>query len=376
MHRSVTCVAILAISACHGDAPRGGTGAASSDGSGSSGAGSSADAALSACTETPIFPPRSTGDSGNDLYRKIVVDPATHDLYFSDLHTIYRVAAGGGEPQVVLPRAKGGGRQFWLAPDRLLVAGNDVWLDNKVHAVLFTMPRGGGDLQPMIDVPAGDVRTFRSVEDIEIIGDDVYWRLDEGTRGGHDTTHTLLTTSWTHPGQPRVLYTTKLNASGDLLTSGSVIAGGRVYLLEDRGKSADPHAATVIDLATGAVSQADPGLNGYVVDGDANWILVRHDSSKDGKMGLIRMRPDGSQAVQIGTSLRPHLATRGDTWALADHNGKTATTEVSVIAASGEKKLLGCVNGDATVHAIAIGDDAIYVSVFRNNKATILRFAR
>lgn len=382
MHRSVTCVAILAISACRGDAPRGGTGTASGNGSGSVSVGAAVSASASgssdtpgACTETPLFPARATGDSGNDLYRKIIVDPATHDVYFSDLHTIYRAPNAGGEPVVVLPRAKGGGHQFWLTPDLLVLAGNDVWLD-KVRAVVFTTPRHGeGGLQPVIDVPADDVRTWHGVNDVTIVGDDVYWQLDEGTRGTREKTHTFLTTSWTHPAPPKVLYTTKFDVSGDLVTPAFVVAAGRVYVHEDRGKSGAEHTVT-IDLATGTVSQDDGSAGGFVMGGDARWILVRRQRSTDGNAALVRMRPDGSEAVQIGAGLLPRVATRGDTWAIADRNLRAKMTEVSVVATNGEKKRLGCVNGDATLHAIGIGDDAVYVSVFRNGKATILRFAR
>lgn len=363
MHRSLTFVAILAISACRGDAPRA---AVSSDGSGS---GSGSAEVAGSCSETPLFPARSTGDSGNDLYRKIQIDPATHDVYFSDLHTIYRAPGAGGEPQVVLPRAKGGGQQFWLVPDRLLLAGNDVWLD-KVHAVLFSTPRGGGDLQPIIDVPANDGRMFHMVRSVAVVGDSVFWDLDEGHPGAHDETHTFLTTSWTQPGEPKVLYKTRYAIAGDLF-----VAGGRAYIVEDRGKNDEAHE-TVIDLASGAVSPVDPALGGHVVGGDESWILVRRTTSKDGKVGTIRMRPDGSQVAQVGTGIMTRLATRGDVWALAEHDSHTNTTEVSVIAPSGEKKVIGCVNGDATVHAIGLGDDAVYVSVFRKSKATILRFPR
>jgi hypothetical protein len=373
MQRTVTCVAVLAISACHGGAK---SGAGSGSGSGSAAAAKSTDEASGRCVETALFAPRALGKGGNDMYRGLQIDPVTKDIYAVDLHTIVRVPAAGGEPAIVVNSEAGVGSWFWLRSDRFLFPGDDV-SKNGEQAVLFAMPREGGELTPIIPIPAGDPSTFHRLSDVRVIGDDVYWQVDEGTRGKRDSTHSFFTTSWKEPGTPKRLFSSKHDVDGDLMTPGFVIAGGRAYILEKLGDTADSQVENVIDLATGAVSRLAPALGGFVIGGDAESLIVRRIGTRSDETGAFRMKSDGTQVLRISETVAPRLAVRDGTWAVVAHNRHKGIIEVStVVAATGAHKALGCVNGDATVHAMALTDDAIYVSVFRSSKATILRFAR
>jgi hypothetical protein len=212
---------------------------------------------------------------------------------------------------------------------------------------------------------------------VRVLGDTAYWYIQEGERGTSDRTTSFLTTSWTHPGEPRVLYTTTKRASyGNMMTPDFVVAGGKLYLTEET-KAAGTDPQLVIDLETGARSAPPAALGGYVIAGDEHWIVVRHDGMSGTPMGAVRMRPDGSQPVQIADNPYPDLAIGRDAWAIATTDYRTRTTEVATVSPStGQRKRLGCIAPGATIPAIALGTDAVYVSVFRNQQATILRYAR
>ncbi|HET9956205.1 MAG TPA: hypothetical protein VFQ61_16975, partial [Polyangiaceae bacterium] len=65
---------------------------------------------------------------------------------------------------------------------------------------------------------------------------------------------------------------------------------------------------------------------------------------------------------------------RDGTWVISAYNAQTNQFEIFASAAGSAKRKLGCIQSqNTTVHAIGVGKGAAYISILRDEKASILK---
>jgi hypothetical protein len=378
--RSAAAVAGFLVLACGGDDSPG----SDDPGDGSTdGGGTPAD-----CEASNLFSPRPLGDSGLEVISDIEQDPTSGDLYFSTGTDLYILRPDSAEPQLLAPRPTDIWAEFWLLDDRILLpSGFQTPLIEQEVAVLFTMPRQGGDPDVQVGAPASDEFGWSYlVGSVEVAGDDVYWvgqdRFNDTTQPlGGETTYFIRRTSWRSPGTPEELY------SGAEPLSAIIVAGGYAFFDEDLPEDSPDAPGSrqrIIDLAAGKVIEetAEERYGGVVVAGDDDSLLVtRWSGDPTEEYGTWYVSIDGTAETKLGDTLLlrylgPATAvSRGDTWAFASLVGANEM-HVYTFSESAGLEDIGCVDADVSHTGIEVMPDRVVLSTFANPDSSIVVFDR
>lgn len=84
----------------------------------------------------------------------------------------------------------------------------------------------------------------------------------------------------------------------------------------------------------------------------------------------------GSNEIKIeSNSFGSYVVKRGGMWAMEGAANDLTRSDLYSYTAAGVRKYLGCINGEnTTVHASALTQDALYMSIYRKQKSVILRY--
>jgi hypothetical protein len=151
-------------------------------------------------------------------------------------------------------------------------------------------------------------------------------------------------------------------------------AGSDVYFEEEVDTGG--YRQLRVSSAGGATTEVEPALKGKVLAGNADQILVARSDYESSNYGIFIMRPDGSNAVKILDSpVASEHAERDGVWAVVAFPGAGKTFMLYSYSATTGLKTIGCVEAaNTTIHAAALTQKEVYVSIYRNEKATILRY--
>lgn len=379
---SVLSIASAALACGGDDDPAGGSGGTS----GSNGA----------CVEDALFEPRSYGNDGTDLIRRMVIDPENGDLYFSVWQELYRLPAGSNAPELVMARpadAKPISGTFWLVGDQLLMpaapgvgsivtaATPGAMMD--LVPVLYQAPRSGGaaTLQVSSLMPSEE-QVFYQISGARVVGDEVFWvdirreREDFSTASPIADVYRAWRTNWRTPSEPELLYTSELDLEVPVVVNG--VAYIDEAISESRG---DGSRQRIIHLADGSVDPrgAEEIYGGRVIAGDDQSLIVYDDviDLEAIDYGVHRVTLDGSQKERLFQGFTLHeWRGSGGAWAYDDYNVTANTRDIYFYQPGSAPRLLGCVpDGTYSLHDVVLGADAVYVAVFsRDFEATILRY--
>lgn len=350
------------------------------------------------CTEDALFEPRSFGEDGTDLIRRIELESGTGDLIFSVLAELYRLPSGGDTPELLLPRPAGAQPlygAFWLvdgdillpaAPGigALITAANPGGMMDQVP-VLYQARAGGEPSLVVSELMPSEELVFYEIAGARVVEDDVFWvdarveRESFSTGAPLDRTYRAWYTSWRSPAEPVQLYTS------DFELEVPVVVDGIAYIEEANGETAqDGTTQRMITLADGSVgsSSAEELYGGKVIAGDDQSLIVNNeiislDNLED--YGLYRYALDGSQEERLYQGLTTlDWRSRDGAWAYDVYNIEADTHDIYVFQPGSAPRLVGCVaDSSNTVHDVVLGPDAVYVSVFYTDfTATILRYPR
>ena len=382
---------IVLLAACASDDSSGGENAGDS-GSGGSGAAGGGDAG-GECKrgEHPLFAPRAFGKNGNDVIGRLAFDADSGDLYMSAGDALHVLRKAQREPELFAMRPADIGNDFWLEDDRILLpTGLLVPLVDEAKAILFTLPRSGGDPEVLIAAPANtDVEYRYEVLEVVVSGDDVFWIASDGHTDNiarippiYDRTYYVRKTSWRAPGTPVDVY------SGPRRISGLIIAGGYAFVDRELAMNDPETDQIIVDLATSkALPMTTERYGGEVVYGSDDALIVsRLDSDNLADFGTFYIAPDGSGAtkldgvliLRIGSPLAAHA---GDEFAFVSSktnamNPLGSDMHVFTFSKADGLRDVGCFDGSGTEHAVEIAEDRVLVAVFREGKATVLEFER
>lgn len=348
------------------------------------GTGTDTSTSVGACKEVPLFAPLAIGTpsdgGGDDLIRAIQVDEANGDIYFSGYADLYRLPAGAAAPSKLMERPAAGD-DFWLRTDRILFpSGLAFSLVQDSTSILMSTSRDGSGLTTVVPIqPAAPdpVLWNVTVSSIALAGDNLFWidKRGEIAITALDTkfTYTVYEKPWASAGTPPKQLYQSSQGLDSLFT-----AGTDIYVKETVG---DPLSGTSRQLriaaAGGTPVEMAPLVKGDVLDGDDQSILVARSDFDTGSYGIFSMRPDGSNEVKLsdGIFLSQHVSRKG-LWGIVDFPGLSEGFPVYTYSTTGGRRSLGCIDSaDTTVHAAALTDSALYVSIYRRARTTILRFS-
>jgi hypothetical protein len=349
-----------------------------------------------ACTEDALFPPALFGEEGNDVVRRIEVDPRTGDVLFSTWQEIYQIPDGSDVPVQLLARpadAQPIYGAFWLRDTELLLpAASGVaaiitavtpGATTDIIPVLYSAPRAGGTPTLQVSAPAPpEEMVFYEIRGARVVGDDVFW-VDAKVRRESFATGAPLTrtyrarrASWRSPAaEPTELYTSEraLNVP--------VVVGGIAYIDERNNERADGGSVQrMIHLDDGRVdaTSADERFGGKVRAGDASSLII--SSSDFGAVlssEVARVALDGSgrePLIDIG-GIQDYRSKDG-VWGYTKYDAEAGVHQVYAYEAGAAPRRLGCVgSARASIHDVVIGDGELLVSVaYDDFTTTILRY--
>lgn len=351
------------------------------------------DATAGDCEETPLFPFRAMGNArgngGSDMIRQIREDSDTGELFFTNLDTLFRLAPGAKEPEEIASGEEFGG-DFYLTPDQFLFPGGSfleaalkmasgLAADTELQPILVSMPREGGELTMQLGIPASTTEeSYLFTGHVHVVGDNAVYEYRHGPKetGSYDLQYAAVIEmdSWKEPGDPVELYRSASGVGFDSL----LVVGTNVYVTLIQGEGADTEwLQVIVNLQTQTVADktAEELLGGKVIGGDEDWVLVER-TDPEAPWGVFRMRPDGSDAEAV---LPEDLASDFDqahgTWVIETLGDLDDDRfYVNTYTGSDGLKQIGCINGeDTTVHVLRAGKDAVFASVYREDRASIFK---
>jgi hypothetical protein len=255
---------------------------------------------------------------------------------------------------------------------------NDVFRESPDPArvpVASATDRAGGNLRTVLSepAPAGSARINIVTKDMVMDDDDLLW-VEYETDGSLASTHRARRAAWRTPADPSTWYESRSEL--DLL----VAAGGMGYVLDDATLPApEGRGSVMVRLADGRVGPMTSldRFDGVVVAADEQSLIVSSDHPEDlDRHGTFRVAPDGSGRQRLapldGTSML--LVHRGGRWAFMATSA-ASSFDIFVYEPGTEPRRVGCISG-ATPQALELGDDEVFVSVFRGESAgaTLARF--
>jgi hypothetical protein len=354
-----------------------------SGGGGNDGSGGSAGSNGGTCSEQPTFPARGYGDDNTDLIRQIRIDDATGDMYFTTYSDLYVLRSGASEPAAISHL----GGAFWLTDDAFLFP-NGFAIDDPI-VVLHSVPRTGGDATAAITSPASTSRNdVFNLGDSALIGDQLVWitssfhtsNPDRLPRVYDSKKWEVRKTSMKSPAAAQTLYTSSRELS-------TIVADRtNIYVEEETGaEQSRDFVQRIIGLESGAVDAmtADEKFGGAVVAGDDRSLIIAADIDQDHldtKPGIFRIAPDGSGKAALHDELLLskwifNIASSRGTWGFERSTALAEPHQVYAYTVAGGVRNIGCANGnDTTAHAIAVGQNAVFLSIYRGSMSTILRF--
>ncbi len=343
------------------------------------------------CVADRLFSARPIGEDGTDVIRHIVADGAGKNVYFSGYTKLYRAPISGGEPKAVGDLLGTLDGKFWLSGEQVLVPGGlTLPIVEDADPVLLALPKKGGKLEPLVSIPHATTLNERyEVSNIQVLGDDVYWiGRDMHTDDPSDlppvyqTNHVVRKTSWKNPDVPEELYSSKFELDELIVMPAHVLVSQRDSMGND-----DYGSTQKLVGINGKVTDVEAVLGGVASAGQGDWLLVqRLDFAKPESSGVFRVRTDGTGAslVASGTGLLSGVAQDEDGFIAVVKPSSLGqdrdTTNVYAVGMAGEGKLIGCIDGDVTVHGVGVSASTAYVAINEtvdgDYKGSILRFAR
>lgn len=357
----------------------GASGSGGSDGSDDSGAEND-----ESCVEHPLFPAEAHGDNGADMIRAIQVDQAGGKLIVSDLEAMFELPRAGGKPSLLGSRPSDAiYGDFWLKDDQLLFpAGFATPIIEEQRAVLFSTDRAVQTSQVVVGIPAPQSLEWQyEVGDVRVAGDFVYWvARDKHTDRPSDllppwdTSYAVRRTSWRTPSEPVELYSSK-HELDDL-----VIAANLAFVSEKTDADSSKPEQRVIDLTNETVltDSAQTKFGGRVVAGDGTSLFIsKLELEPPYEVGVFRVGTDGTGKTLLTTNpFVSDFTLDGDTWVYTEGQSLSEATLVWSYRVGEQPKRLGCIGSSATIHALTASDSKAYVAIYRDDKTTILEFAR
>jgi hypothetical protein len=349
----------------NGPGSAGGGGSKDSGSSGGSGGGG-------ACKEpAPLFAPLVLGDAwgegGSDMIRTIRIDEATGEMFFNGYSQMFYMAPGSSTPTVLMQVASGM-THFWLMTNELLFPGT-------TDTVLYTTLRTGGALTPLVAAAPSTTDRPSRVSLWEAVDlKNVYWVDNRGLRlveTPPPDLNTIYKSAWRSPeATPTQLY------QGNLDLERLVIAGSYVYFREETAKDSNKYRPMRVGVFGDAATDLTATLNGDVLAGNNQELVVSRMDLQNNSWGLFVMQPDGTNQVKVDDSmLINEIAEREGTWAFVDFPGGDEVFRLFTYSAATGRRDIGCVvDDDTTIHAAALTADAMYVAIYRHDKTTILRY--
>ena len=348
------------------------------------------------CTADAVFAPVPYGEDGNDMVRRIEVDPETGDILFSTWQELYQIPDGSAAPVQLMERPAGAQPlygAFWLRETELLLpaaGGIGAILTAAIPGattdiipVLYSAPRTGGDSTLQVSAPAPpEDLVFYEIRGARVVGDEVFW-IDakvrrEGTYAGAPLTRTYRArrASWRSPAaEPIEIYTSERELDVPIVTGGMAII--------DEQNSDPPDGDSVqriIHLDDGSVDamSADERFGGKVLAADAESLIVERTELSDlESYGTFRVALDGSQRERMlrYTTLQEFRSKDG-VWGYTGYDSEAGVHQVYAYEVGAAPRLLGCIGSAASsIHDVVVGDGEVLVSVFYDNFTTnILRY--
>jgi hypothetical protein len=322
------------------------------------------------------------GEFEEDFFGHMVFDEATGELLLSTLTDVYVLPPGAAALEHLMARPRGSrasNDRFWVVGDQLLFPINDVFRESPDPTqlpVAHFIDRLEGNLHAVVSEPAptGNNRVTIVTKNVVMDGDELLW-LEYETDGSLAPTYRARRTEWRTPAESITWYESAREL--DQL----VAAGGMGYVVDDAtAPTPESRRSVMVHLADDRVEPvtALERFGGAVVAADEQSIIISSGSIDDlERYGTFRVAPDGSGRQQLaaldGTSMK--LVHRGGRWAFMAGDA-ASRFDIFVYQPGSEPRRVGCIDG-ATLGALELGDDEVFVSVFRGEGAgaTLARFA-
>jgi hypothetical protein len=111
---------------------------------------------------------------------------------------------------------------------------------------------------------------------------------------------------------------------------------------------------------------------GRIAADDQSLLINVGDFTDVENMGVYRVAPDGSgrerlmqfPVLETGLGSFENIAVEAGQWAYVDDDATADVSPIRVYSVGTAPRTIGCVDGDYTVHHIALGDGEVFVSVF------------
>ena len=354
------------------------------------------------CKEDPIFPLVDEAYGYNELIRDMIFDDASNTLYYATLHGFYRYSGDEELPELVTQFDNLYLYKFWRSGQYFIFSGNT--LDGQ-NSLIKLLSIDGNEVAPRL-IYKEDTDFSGDPQSIQVVGKTVYWIQRRTVAGdGEDEDivvwsiiKSTIDVSEINEGNIDIIY----SAPEGMSLGDGVYAADAYYvnLVEERGDEEFTWHME-LDPETGEIRDEDTlsSRNGFVLDGDEQSVLFfRSAEVIEGWFTTWeseRRFVDDSETIIMDDNLLDwlqrvnHYAMKESRWAWLDWGAHDSTAELDNFylfthIPNQESQFIGCVNErDTTTHAVAIGADAVYVSIFRdsnndgysNGSATILKYS-